>query len=83
MAAPSRSATGSMTFAKASAEPSARPPETTLSSHQHLTSVGWAVNAAFGQHTSTRLTLAYAMNKVPEQVRGRMTAQFQLVVNFY
>ncbi|NBD21897.1 ShlB/FhaC/HecB family hemolysin secretion/activation protein [Aquabacterium fontiphilum] len=60
-----------------------RPPETTLSSHQHLTSVGWGVNAAFGQHTSTRLTLAYAMNKVPEQVRGRMTAQFQLVVNFY
>lgn len=60
-----------------------RPPATTLRGHEHLTSVGWGLNAAFGQHTSMRVTLAYALDEVPEQKRGRATAQFQLVVNFY
>ena len=48
-----------------------RPPNSLLRASEHLTGVGWGVNAKLNKQTSLRLTLSHGLDKVPlAQNRG-------------
>ncbi len=47
-----------------------RPPNTGLRPYERLSSVGWGVNAALGQHWSGRVTLAYGLTDQPLMPRN-------------
>ena len=42
-----------------------RPPGSLLGTHEELASVGWGFDAQISKRVSTRLTLAYAPNRLP------------------
>lgn len=54
-----------------------RPPDSTLPASESLRSVGWGTQMSWGPHLSARLTLAYALVKLPDEPK-RLTAKFQL-----
>lgn len=54
-----------------------RPPESTQPASESLRSVGWGTQMAWGAHVTARLTLAYALDKLPDDPK-RLTAKFQL-----
>ncbi|MCZ4315717.1 BamA/TamA family outer membrane protein [Comamonadaceae bacterium G21597-S1] len=55
-----------------------RPPASLLRPHDELTSVGWGILTQWSGRVSTRLTLAYAPNELPNQ-RHDYRVHFQLV----
>ena len=57
------------------------PPDSTQSSSQTLSSLGWGVNMLMGSHVSANVTLAYAMSKLPDEPR-RYKLAFQLNSQF-
>ena len=54
-----------------------RPPESTLPASESLRSVGWGVNLYMGPRVSARVTLAYALTRLPDEPK-RTTVRFQL-----
>jgi hemolysin activation/secretion protein len=54
-----------------------RPPDSTLPASESLRSVGWGAQMSFGPHVTARLTLAYAMDKLPDEPK-RLSAKLQL-----
>lgn len=57
------------------------PPDSELSSSETLSSLGWGLEAAVGQHVSARVTLAYALRKLPDE-KNRYSVNFQLNSQF-
>lgn len=60
-----------------------RPTGSTLRSYEQLTSGGWGINAALGNHISARLTFAYAPDSLQDPMRSHLSTLFQLVGTFY
>lgn len=58
-----------------------RPPNSQLPASESLKSVGWGANLFVGQNVSARVTLAYALTKLPEDPK-RFTVRFQLNSQF-
>jgi len=57
------------------------PPDSILEKAETLSSLGWGANLYLGRHVSARVTLAYAMDKLPEEdkrlsVRLMVNSQF-------
>lgn len=57
-----------------------RPPASLLGTYEELTSVGWGIDAQISRRVSTRLTLAYAPNDLPNKHHD-YRIQFQLVAS--
>jgi len=60
-----------------------RPRNSTLKNYEQLGSVGWGVNAALGKQTTMRITLAYALDRIPDKRPSRFSLMFQLVANIF
>jgi hemolysin activation/secretion protein len=60
-----------------------RPPNSTLRNYEQLTSVGWGINATAGKHVTTRATLSYALDSIPDEMPSRYFLFFQLVANVF
>lgn len=60
-----------------------RPSNSTLKNYEQLGSVGWGVNTVIGKHTTARVTLAYALDRIPDKQPSRFSLMFQLVANIF
>lgn len=58
-----------------------RPPESTLPASQSLRSVGWGAQMVLGKHVSAKVTLAYALTKLPDDPK-RFSVKLQLNSQF-
>lgn len=57
------------------------PPDSILEKAQTLGSLGWGANLYLGRHVSARVTLAYAMDELPEEDQ-RLSVRFMLNSQF-
>lgn len=57
------------------------PPDSILEKAQTLSSLGWGANLYMGRHVSARVTLAYAMDKLPEEDK-RLSVRFMVNSQF-
>lgn len=60
-----------------------RPPNSTLRNYEQLTSAGWGFSTAIGKHVTTKTTLSYMFDKVPDETPSRYSLMFQLVANIF
>lgn len=57
------------------------PPDSTQEKTKRLSSLGWGVEAAIGRYLSARVTLAYGLQELPDEIR-RYTASVQIYSQF-
>lgn len=60
-----------------------RPPATTQRKYEELTSAGWGFNTAIGKYVTTRVTISYMFDQIPERIPGRFSGQAQIIVSFF
>lgn len=58
------------------------PPDSGLPAHDHLTGIGWGVNAAIGKRINARASYGYGFTKVPSNQRDRIVI-FQIVTSLF
>lgn len=59
-----------------------RPPNSSLDDHDHLTGLGWGVNASMGRKAYARLTFGYGPNQIPDHSRN-YEITLQVVANVF
>lgn len=59
-----------------------RPPNSSLDDHDHLTGLGWGINASMGRKAYARLTFGYGPNQVPDHSRN-YEITLQVVANLF
>lgn len=60
-----------------------RPRNSTLKNYEQLTGVGWGMNMAIGKQTTGKMTFAYALDSIPDEMSSRFSVLFQLVANIF
>ena len=72
-------ATGFVFFDRGDVTP-LRPPNSALPAREHLSSIGWGVNAAINKNISARIVIGYGLNKLAFD-SSRYRIHFQLVAS--
>lgn len=60
-----------------------RPPNSLLRRSEHLTGLGYGVNASLGKQTSVRMTLAHGIDPVPQGGKKNMVFSIQLLHSLF
>ena len=68
-------------FVDAGTVKTVRPPESTLPASESLRSLGWGAQMFLGQNVTARVTLAYALTKLPDDPK-RLSVKLQLNSQF-